>query len=72
MKAEVGGIQRATDLFYGGTGIHWLSDFSYRTTIAWWIFPLAGVLTLLIALLTISIQTVEAAFANPVDSLRAE
>jgi putative ABC transport system permease protein len=50
----------------------WLSDFSYRISIGWWVFPVAGVLTLLIALLTISIQTVKAAIANPIDSLRSE
>jgi ABC-type antimicrobial peptide transport system permease subunit len=50
----------------------WLRDFSYRISIGWWVFPVAGVLTLLIALLTIGIQTIKASFANPVDSLRAE
>ena len=50
----------------------WLNDFSYRTNIGWWVFPLAGVLTLLIALLTIGVLTVKAAFANPVDSLKSE
>jgi putative ABC transport system permease protein len=50
----------------------WLNDFSYRISIGWWIFPLTGVLTLLIALLTIGLQTVKAAFANPVESLRSE
>jgi ABC-type antimicrobial peptide transport system permease subunit len=50
----------------------WLEDFSYRIVIGWWIFPIAGVLTLLIALLTISAQTIRAALANPVDALRSE
>lgn len=50
----------------------WLRNFEYRTTLAWWIFPLAGLATLLIALLTVSIQTVRAALANPVKSLRSE
>jgi len=51
---------------------HWLDNFIYRTQISWWIFPLAGLLSLTIALLTISFQTVKASLANPVDSLRAE
>ena len=50
----------------------WLDNFSYRVSIGWWIFPLAGVATLLIALVTISVQTVRAALANPVKSLRTE
>jgi putative ABC transport system permease protein len=50
----------------------WLNNFSYRINIGWWVFPVAGIVTLLIALLTISIQTIKAAIANPADSLRAE
>jgi putative ABC transport system permease protein len=50
----------------------WLRDFSYRISIGWWVFPVAGLLTMLIALLTIGIQTIKASVANPVDSLRAE
>lgn len=50
----------------------WLQNFAYRIGIGWWIFPVAGVLTLLIALVTIGIQTVRAALANPVHSLRSE
>jgi putative ABC transport system permease protein len=50
----------------------WLGSFIYRTDINWWIFPLAGALTLLIALTTMSFQTIRAALANPVSSLRAE
>ncbi|WP_431217216.1 FtsX-like permease family protein [Puia sp. P3] len=50
----------------------WLDNFSYRVPIGWWIFPLAGVATLLIALVTISVQTIGAALANPVKSLRTE
>jgi ABC-type antimicrobial peptide transport system permease subunit len=50
----------------------WLLDFPYRITIGWWIFPAAGVLTLLIALATIGVQTLKAALANPVESLRSE
>jgi len=50
----------------------WLRDFSYRISIGWWVFPVAGMLTLLIALLTICVQTIKAAIANPVESLRSE
>jgi putative ABC transport system permease protein len=50
----------------------WLQNFVYRTTLSWWIFPLAGLMTLLIAMLTVGIQTVRAALANPVRALRSE
>jgi len=50
----------------------WLGTFAYRTEISWWIFPLAGVVAFAIALLTVSIQTMRAALANPVKSLRSE
>ncbi|HVX48655.1 MAG TPA: FtsX-like permease family protein, partial [Chitinophagaceae bacterium] len=50
----------------------WLDNFEYRTNINWWIFPSAGVAVLLIALITISFQTIKASLANPVKSLRTE
>ncbi len=50
----------------------WLQTFAYRTGIAWWIFLVAGFAALAIALLTVSIQTIRAAVANPVKSLRSE
>jgi putative ABC transport system permease protein len=50
----------------------WLQEFAYRTTLAWWIFPLAGIAALIIAMLTISFQAARAATANPIDSLRSE
>ncbi len=50
----------------------WLADFAYRITISWWIFALAGVSATLIALLTVSWQSIKAAVANPVKSLRSE
>ena len=50
----------------------WLESFAYRVTMPWWIFALAGLLALLIALITVSFQSVKAALANPVDSLRSE
>ncbi|MHA4809652.1 ABC transporter permease [Flavitalea flava] len=51
---------------------HWLLDYAYRIKINWWIFVLAGVASLLIALITVSYQAVKAAFVNPVESLRSE
>jgi putative ABC transport system permease protein len=50
----------------------WLQDFAYRTSIAWWIFPLAGIIAMAVALGTICFQAVKAALANPVKSLRTE
>ncbi|OQP65607.1 ABC transporter permease [Niastella populi] len=50
----------------------WLADFAYRTSISWWIFAMAGVLAILIAVVTISVQAFRAAVANPVKSLRTE
>jgi len=50
----------------------WLEDFAYRIDIGWWVFLVAGVIALLIALLTVSFQAVKAAIANPVKSLRTE
>ena len=50
----------------------WISSFSYRTTISWSIFVLAGFSVLMIALITISYQTLKAARSNPVESLRYE
>ena len=51
---------------------NWLKSFTYRAPIGWWVFPLAAVLALAIALCTISFQAVKAAIANPVKSLRSE
>jgi putative ABC transport system permease protein len=50
----------------------WLQSFAYRINISWWIFLVAGVLALLIALITVSFQAIKAAVANPVKSLRSE
>ncbi|GAB4027594.1 ABC transporter permease [Spirosoma gilvum] len=51
---------------------NWLKDFAYRTDIQWWVFVLAGGLTVLIALLTVSFQSVKAALSNPIKSLKSE
>lgn len=50
----------------------WLQNFAYRIAISWWMFLLAGLLTLVIALITVSFQSIRAALANPVESLRYE
>ncbi len=50
----------------------WLASFAYRIDIQWWVFALAGVIAVAVAFLTVSFQSVKAALANPVDSLRSE
>jgi putative ABC transport system permease protein len=50
----------------------WLQDFAFRITIQWWVFALAGVMALVIAFITIGFQSIKAAVANPVKSLRSE
>jgi putative ABC transport system permease protein len=50
----------------------WLQDFAFRIDISWWVFALAGFIALVIAFATISLQSVKAALANPVKSLRSE
>jgi putative ABC transport system permease protein len=50
----------------------WLKDFPYRINIQWWVFALTGLLAIIIALLTVSYQSIRAALMNPVKSLRSE
>ena len=50
----------------------WLENFAYKTNLSWWIFALAGIMTLGIALLTVSFQSWKAASRNPIESLRYE
>lgn len=50
----------------------WLADFAYKISIGWWMFALAGLLILAIALLTVCYQSIKAALINPVKSLRTE
>ncbi len=50
----------------------WLQNYEYRIDISWWIFLVAGISAILIALITISFQSIKAAIANPVSSLRTE
>jgi putative ABC transport system permease protein len=50
----------------------WLEEFAFSIDIAWWMFAIPGVLVIIIALLTVSYQSIKAALANPVKSLRNE
>ena len=50
----------------------WLENFAYRTSISWWIFLLGAGVMIIIALFTLGFQTIKAAMANPVKSLRTE
>ncbi len=50
----------------------WLQDFVYRVNISWWVIALAGLIAVVVALITISFKAVKAAIANPVKSLRSE
>src|SRR5690606_40878009 len=50
----------------------WLEEFAYRIDIQWWMFVVAGLAAMVIALLTVSWQAIRAAVANPVESLRDE
>ena len=50
----------------------WLRNFAYKINMGWWVFALAGILAMLIALITVSFQAIKAAVTNPVKSLRSE
>jgi putative ABC transport system permease protein len=50
----------------------WLQDFAYRTDISWWVFAVAVLAALVITSLAVGFQTIKAAIANPVKSLRSE
>jgi putative ABC transport system permease protein len=50
----------------------WLEKFEYRVNIQWWYFVLAGLIAIVIALVTVSYQAIRAAVSNPVKSLRAD
>jgi putative ABC transport system permease protein len=51
---------------------NWLEDFAYRVNLHWWVFAAAGGIALFIALVTVSVQAIKAALANPIKSLRTE
>jgi putative ABC transport system permease protein len=50
----------------------WLQEYPYRINISWWMFLLVSLIVILIALLTISFQSIKAALINPVKCLRTE
>jgi putative ABC transport system permease protein len=50
----------------------WLQDFAYKVQITWWVFALAALVALVIAFITVSLQSIKAALMNPVKSLRSE
>jgi len=50
----------------------WLQDFAYRINVQWWVFIAAGGVSILVAFVTVSLQSIKAAIANPVKSLRSE
>jgi putative ABC transport system permease protein len=50
----------------------WLDHFAYKTDLAWWVFALSGLLAVVIALVTVSVQSIKAALMNPVKSLKME
>ena len=61
----------ATPLVYIAAN-KWLQNYPYRIEMSWWLFASAGILVMLIALFTVSFQSIKAAVANPVKSLRTE
>ena len=50
----------------------WLQDYQYRTAIHWWVFAIAGISALAIAMMTVSFQAIKVALGNPIKSLRTE
>jgi putative ABC transport system permease protein len=50
----------------------WLQNYAYKINIEWWVFAIAGAATICIALIKVSYQSIKAAIANPVKSLRTE
>lgn len=50
----------------------WLADFTYKIDVSWWMFAVAALIGIVIAITTVSFQSIKAALANPVDSLRDE
>ena len=52
--------------------VQWLEGFAYRIEMQWWVFTLTSLLVLLLAFLTVSMESVKAALANPLDCMREE
>ena len=51
---------------------YWIQDYTYRIDLEWWMFALAGLIAIVITLITVSFQSIRAAMMNPVKSLRTE
>ena len=71
LKLVIVGILIASPITWYATD-KWLQDFAYKIDVHWWIFGLAGLVILAIALLTVSLVSIKAALMNPVKSLRSE
>jgi len=71
LKPVLAGMLIAFPLAWYAMG-QWLQHFAYKTTLEWWIFGIAGGVTVFIALLTVSFQSIRAALMNPVKSLKTE
>jgi len=71
LKLVILGIVIASPIAYWAMN-KWLQDFAYRVDISWWIFALAAIASIIIALISVSYQSIKAALMNPVKSLRAE
>ncbi len=71
LKLVVVAILIASPLAWYGLN-EWLQNFTYRITIAWWVFALAGLAATTITLLTVGYQSIKAALVNPVTSLRSD
>lgn len=71
LRLIIVGIVIAIPIAYLFTS-NWLSGFTYRITLSWWIFAVAGFAAIAIATLTIGYQSIKSAMANPVNSLRTE
>jgi len=71
VKLVIISIVIATPIAYW-TMTKWLQDFAYRISISWWMIAVAGLAAIMIALITISFQSIRAAIANPIKSLRTE
>jgi putative ABC transport system permease protein len=68
----VAAIAIASPLAWIGINDWFLKEYAYRVDVSWWIFPLAGTMAVLIALVTVSFQTIKALLVNPASSLRSE
>ncbi len=71
LKLIIIALAIATPLAWSGMN-KWLESYAYRINIAWWVFVATGIIAIGIALLTVGLQAIKAAIANPVKSLRTE